>query len=685
MELFSLLAKLTLDKSDFDKGVSDAESEARGMNIGTPELGLNKGEFDEGIEEAQGEIVEDQEPKLGLNKGEFDTNIKAAEESGGQFGETLKSVFNEIGGLLITGGIVGGISKIVSTLKEGIELAKNTGDAIDKQSQKMNISAEAYQKWSYALNLSGASIDDLNRGLRTWQQAVGDEDATKKLGEAFKSLGMNADEAIKQLESGEKLDSLLDQVMYALADYNGSDRGAIAEALFGKGSTGLNALFNATSKEIRDMKQEAEDLGLVMTDEEVKNAAAYMDATTRLQQSIEALKIAFVRDIIPYLTDASNTLANIVAMFNPRNEKPTLVKQIEEIDKSLATNVTNLERNKKKAESLLEKLEALGDYNSLDDEGKKTWEALANELIRLFPELDKVIDKDTHVIKTNTDEIKKNIDEWTKLEEKRLLDQNLADKREAIAKQYTAALNKEIEAELKETDAAGLRSEAIEQLNAALKKEGMEQLDSNASYQDFLIARSKLANKYAGTPSGQLKFEEYRTLGSEYESVMKEAEGLRIEADKLTEEADKATDDYTKYAEKLAEKLGITIEETESATAAAKDYKEELSNIPTDVYTTFHQAYDDRGYQHSYAIGSSYIPYDQLAYVHRGEEIRTATDVRRDKGNGIDYGKLEDRIAEAIRVGMADAQVTAVVTDRQVAMGSNRYNGNELDSRRFVP
>src|SRR5690606_9213263 len=121
-------------------------------------------------------------------------------------------------------------------------------------------------------------------------------------------LGLSAKVANGEIKTTE---DLLDASLKALADYEGTDRDYIAQALFGRGGTKLNAMFDGTSKDIEDLKKQAHELGMVMSEEEIANAAAYNDAVTNMNQSITAFKTAIVQDIIPGLTDAANLVAKI--------------------------------------------------------------------------------------------------------------------------------------------------------------------------------------------------------------------------------------------------------------------------------------------------------------------------------------------------------------------------------------
>ena len=57
------------------------------------------------------------------------------------------------------------------------------GDNIDKMSQKMGLSAEAYQEWDFIMQHSGTSMEALKAGMKTLANAVDSgNDAFERLG-----------------------------------------------------------------------------------------------------------------------------------------------------------------------------------------------------------------------------------------------------------------------------------------------------------------------------------------------------------------------------------------------------------------------------------------------------------------------------------------------------------------------
>jgi len=155
-----------------------------------------------------------------------------------------------------------------------VSAAKDTAaamDEIDKGAQRMKIDAESYQELAYAADLSGVSMSTL-------------EKAAKKL----EGTDINFDEAIDQI--------------YALE--SAEDRAALAAELFGESvAYQMTPMLNASAEDMKAMRQEAHDLGLVMGDEAVANGAAMNDMFAKVDGAIKSLKNSLVSDFMPYVME----------------------------------------------------------------------------------------------------------------------------------------------------------------------------------------------------------------------------------------------------------------------------------------------------------------------------------------------------------------------------------------------
>ena len=168
-------------------------------------------------------------------------------------------------------GIVAGATAVGAAM---VSAAKDTAadlDVIDKASTRMGITAESYQELAYAAELSGVSMGTM-------------EKAAKKL----EGMDLNLDEAIDQLMS--------------IADED--ERAAAAAELFGNNvAYELTPLLQAGAEGMQGMRDEANELGLVMSGEAVKSGAAMNDMFTKIDQSIATLKNSLLVELMPYVME----------------------------------------------------------------------------------------------------------------------------------------------------------------------------------------------------------------------------------------------------------------------------------------------------------------------------------------------------------------------------------------------
>jgi len=671
MDIFSLVAKLTLDTDEFDKELDKAES-------------------------ALDSFEEPDAPALELDNDDFNDSIEESQGLGQTFGTEMETVFKGIKSALTVTGIVGAITGIVNSLKEAVNMTAETADGIDKGSKRLGISRQAYQQWDHALRQSGAGINDLSRGLMNMQTAIkaadvlhvpfaDAEDAVDGL--ADKTVGLSGDvyEALRDLDMLGDLsegkfgsaEELMNSVLLKLADFEGSteDRGILARKLFGRGGNNLNALLDEGAEGVKDLLSEAEDLGLIMTDEEINNAVAYGDAVANLKAELDAIKQAFVADIIPNLTSAVTNLTEFLAILNPRNRETGLQKTLEDIDKKALDAGNRLDDTGTKAELMIEKLASMGDYWTLDEQGKKTWNALAKEFVETYPQFAEYIDLENNKILGNTKEIEKNIDAWVRREKQALLDNAFAEKRAAVAERAEKAIEKGAEAMSKQIDADMERLGAIEKVNELMKDAGSDKrLGKDANYQqaiDFINANTK-----AGS---DLELETVTAI-SEWGKLEEEAENLRKKAAELQEEADNAQAELEKNQQALVQYMAKGQTETDSTKEKVEELTKALLAVPQKIPISF-PLFSNMFRPH--AIGSDYIPYDNYpALLHRGERILTATEARQE-GKSIDLSGLADSITAAVRRGMEGATVHSYLNGKDITDEVNRNNIQAVKGRRF--
>lgn len=177
----------------------------------------------------------------------------------------------------------------------------DTGDALNKMSQKTGIAVEDLSKLQYAADLAGVSQEALNKGLTSL--AVNMATAATGIGpvaDEFKRLGINVRNADGTMKSSGAVLSELADKFAAMPD--GVEKTNLAVDIFGKKlGAEMIPLLNAGAAGLKAMGDEAQSLGLVMGAELAKKSEEFNDNLTRMQKLSGAAGIQIANALIPPL------------------------------------------------------------------------------------------------------------------------------------------------------------------------------------------------------------------------------------------------------------------------------------------------------------------------------------------------------------------------------------------------
>ena len=143
--------------------------------------------------------------------------------------------------------------------------------------------------------LSGVIVDAAN----------GSSSAADKLA----AVGLTIDDL-----NGKSQDEQLSIVIAALQGMeSGAERTAAANALLGKSAVDMAAVLNMTADETEALKKEAQDYGMVMSNEAVAASAAFEDSLTKLQGTVSGLKNRMMGELLPGITQITDGLSDLIA------------------------------------------------------------------------------------------------------------------------------------------------------------------------------------------------------------------------------------------------------------------------------------------------------------------------------------------------------------------------------------
>lgn len=235
-------------------------------------------------------LVETSDADKSLEK--IDNAAKSGTKNVGSYVDKIKQWAGVLKTAVAASAVVKGLKEIVSISAD----VAAQGDAIDKASQKLGVSAKFYQEWAYVLERNGTTIDQVGEAIFELSEKVakGDENVLA----TFERIGVGVDEIVtatpeelwqKAIDGLFQIDSL-------------SERAAISTELFGDKSKQLGPLLNTSAEDVKALKDRVNDLGGVMDNSLVAKSAAYTDAVTDLKMAWQGFKNDLAENTIPGMT-----------------------------------------------------------------------------------------------------------------------------------------------------------------------------------------------------------------------------------------------------------------------------------------------------------------------------------------------------------------------------------------------
>lgn len=206
--------------------------------------------------------------------------------------DKTRAVLNAVGsrfrafGAKVTGigaAIVGAGTSILAPLAAAVRQFAASGDRLDKMSARTGVSAQALAELGFAAEQSGSDLNAVEKSIRRMQQTIGDAGrglSTAKDGLA--AVGLTADQL-----AGKSPEDQFEMIADGIAKIEDpTKRAHAAMMIFGsrQGTALLPMLEN-----LRSLREEARELGLAPSDEDVSNAAKLTDAFNRVKRVVGAI------------------------------------------------------------------------------------------------------------------------------------------------------------------------------------------------------------------------------------------------------------------------------------------------------------------------------------------------------------------------------------------------------------
>lgn len=243
---------------------------------------------------------------------------------GGKFGVTLpeniKTTLNgfrsfstgSVAAVAAVTGAVVGLEKAYKKLIDMTTEAAANADSILTLAQMTGLDTDTIQELQYAAELIDVSFDTIRGSLVKLKNNMQDaRDGNEKLQEAFRALGVQVTEADGSLRSAENV--IYDAIDALGQIENAAERDTLAYDLFGKKAEELNPLIIQGSERMRELADEAENVGYVMSGEVLDALGAVDDAYQRMQRTQEGLTQQISGQMAPAVTNFYETWTELMA------------------------------------------------------------------------------------------------------------------------------------------------------------------------------------------------------------------------------------------------------------------------------------------------------------------------------------------------------------------------------------
>lgn len=205
-------------------------------------------------------------------------------------------------------GLFGVGAGLAAPMATAAKLFADAGSDLVDMSQRTGASVEALSELGYAAEQSGTDLATLEGGLRKMQKAVvaaanGSDSAVATLSQ----LGLTAQQ-LQRLSPDQQFELIADRLSQI---QNPAEKAALAMELFGKTGTSLLPLMTNGAEGIIALRQQARELGLVMSTEDAQAAEAFGDTLDTLWKVLRMGVVQIGAAVAPVLSDLAETITRV--------------------------------------------------------------------------------------------------------------------------------------------------------------------------------------------------------------------------------------------------------------------------------------------------------------------------------------------------------------------------------------
>ncbi|MEG3177054.1 hypothetical protein U1872_12500 [Sphingomonas sp. RB3P16] len=249
---------------------------------------------------------------LGIDTAAFEAGSKRAAVTAKRDAGLIESSFSKASSGVKTAmaGLAAGLS--LGALVAVAQRALDYASSLDEVSQQLGVTSKDLQEYRYAATQVGISQEEMDKGLAkltvTMGQARAGVEGPKA---AFKQLSdLLGKDVLKSAATAGDAIPLIADALEKVKDP--AQRAALEVSLFGKTGQKLDTLLAPGSGAINEMRDAAQQFGLVLSDDDIQNADKTADKIAEVKQVLEASIAKAVSENVSAIYDLANALEALI-------------------------------------------------------------------------------------------------------------------------------------------------------------------------------------------------------------------------------------------------------------------------------------------------------------------------------------------------------------------------------------
>lgn len=221
-----------------------------------------------------------------------------------------------IQGVQLFGNIASQVGGYVRSLVAMGQAQADIIDSTSKMAARLGVTYAEFAGLSLAADLAGVSMNQVGAAMTKSEVAfVKAAQGSKTAIDAFNRIGLSV-EQLNGMSAAERFDAIAAAIAALPSE---AERAAAAVQIFGRAGAQLLPLFSQGAGGITAAREEAERLGLALTDVQGQNVEEMNDSFTRVRAAINGIVQQVVADLAPAITAIANQFTSFVGSIGGAN------------------------------------------------------------------------------------------------------------------------------------------------------------------------------------------------------------------------------------------------------------------------------------------------------------------------------------------------------------------------------